>query len=496
MQPINWKTLSFTTTAMPRPEIVQATYHSFTRNLHGLDFSKVTLYINIDSFPRIKDDHKRQEVVDIARRYFGNVVVNMPDTPSFAVAVKWCFSMIETPYNFHLEDDWELLTPFQISSFNQFFIPPHVQQVALRSRGNVRQDFFLCPSFIRGNFCREMAEKMNTSENPEVEIRNIKNKEGIYRKESFVMYPFDTQSLVVRDTGRAWIKTSSYERGGTHFVKWYDRECDLTHKKIKILFPDVGTGWQRAFNQCEWLTPFYLEFKHVEDVATFCLKNNINLIFAPTLKSQLFLIEHKNLLMKQNLKFMVNNKDAIRCFGDKQLFHNFMLNNGFGSYVPEYYNSNENIPYPCIIKKTKGSGGDEQKIIHSHTSIDSLDPSYIISQYILGKTEYASNILYTNGKILNHTTYKKTFACENYILGQDKPILNTKQETPFLEIFKSILDKTAFSGVCCFDYKILNGIPKLFEINARIGFTIVHYPDDFLEMIQVYIEQAKEHLVK
>ncbi len=220
MNPINEKTLSFTTTAMPRPEIAQATYDSFTRNLLGLDFSKVTLYINIDSFPNQRDDFKRQEVVEVARRYFGNVVVNMPDKPSFAAAVKWCFSMIETPYNFHLEDDWELLFPFHLSSFNQFFIPPHIQQVALRSRGNVRQDFFLCPSFIRGSFCREMSEKMKIADNPEVEIRDIKNREEIYAKESFVMYPFDTQSLIVQDLGRTWIKSSGYERGGTHFVQW------------------------------------------------------------------------------------------------------------------------------------------------------------------------------------------------------------------------------------------------------------------------------------
>ena len=225
MHPIDETTLSFTTTAMPRPEVIQATYDSFTRNLRGLDFRKITLYLNIDSFPEKRDEHKRQEVLAIARQYFGNVVVNMPDTPGFGAAVKWCFSRIETPYNFHLEDDWELLAPFHISSFNPFFLPPHVQQVSLRSRVNVRQDFFLCPSFIRGAFCNEMAEKMNITDNPEVGIRNIKNTEEIYRKESFVMYPFDTQSLIVRDLGRVWIKSSGFERGGTHFVQWGVQEA-------------------------------------------------------------------------------------------------------------------------------------------------------------------------------------------------------------------------------------------------------------------------------
>lgn len=220
MQPINEKNLSFTTTAMPRPEIVAKTYESFTKNLQGLNFKKISLYINIDRFPEDGDDTKRHEVVDIAQHYFGNVIVNMPKTSNFAAAIKWCFSKVETIYNFHLEDDWELMTPFKVSSFNRFFLPPHIQQVALRSRENVRQDFWLCPSFIRGEFCREMSEKMSVSENPEVEIRNIKNLEGVYGKSSFVYFPFDFKSLIVKDIGRPWIDSSIYDRGATHFTSW------------------------------------------------------------------------------------------------------------------------------------------------------------------------------------------------------------------------------------------------------------------------------------
>lgn len=243
MYPIDEKTLSFSTTAMPRPDIINKTYESFTKNLQGLDFKNVTLYINIDSFPNKKDDHKRGEVADIARKYFGNVIVNLPEQPNFANAVKWCFSKIETFYNFHLEDDWELLTPFRVSTFNQFFVAPHVQQVAFRAWKNVRQDFWLAPSFIRGTFCREMAEKLNSSDNPEVQIRNYKSG---YRKESFVYFPFDNKSVVLKDLGRPWLMGSEYNRGNKHFVEWSVREdgkgiqrlADQNEQVPKSLLPD------------------------------------------------------------------------------------------------------------------------------------------------------------------------------------------------------------------------------------------------------------------
>lgn len=221
MYPIEEKTLTFTTTAMPRPELISKTYESFTKNLSDFDFSKATLYINIDPFPDKKDDYKRQEVLDIARKHFGNVISNMPEKGNFAQAVKWCFSKIETYYNFHLEDDWEMLTSFKVSSFNQFFIPSHVQQVGLRAWKNIQPNFCLSPSFIRGSFCREIAERMTIDSNPEVQIRNIQNQ---YKKDSFLIFPFDQRMVVLKDLGRNWMKNLGYNRGSSNFTEWEIRE--------------------------------------------------------------------------------------------------------------------------------------------------------------------------------------------------------------------------------------------------------------------------------
>jgi hypothetical protein len=221
MYPISEKTLSFTTTAMPRPELLEQTYSSFTKQLMGFDFKQATLYINIDSFPNNRDDEKKAQVAEIARKYFGNVVVNMPEKGNFASAVKWCFSKIETYYNFHLEDDWQLLTPLQVSMFNQFFLPPHVQQVALRAWKFASNNFWLSPSFLRGSFCRTISEKMNTDDNPEVQIRNLKDG---YRKEGFIYFPFDNRGVILKDLGRNWMKDQEFNRGMSNFTNWEIRE--------------------------------------------------------------------------------------------------------------------------------------------------------------------------------------------------------------------------------------------------------------------------------
>ena len=220
MPPINETTLTFTTTAMPRPEILSRTYDSFTRNLLGLDFKKITLFLNIDRLPGGDDEDRRREVLEVARHYFGTVIVNTPKTSSFSAAVNWCFSQLNTPFNFHLEDDWELLVPIKISMIETLFQPEHIQQVALRSRENVRQDFWLCPALARSEFCRKMARQMNLTENPEVEIRRLKNEDCAYDKSHFVYFPFDFKAMIVQDLGRPWMRSSAFNRGSTHFTSW------------------------------------------------------------------------------------------------------------------------------------------------------------------------------------------------------------------------------------------------------------------------------------
>jgi hypothetical protein len=265
--------------------------------------------------------------------------------------------------------------------------------------------------------------------------------------------------------------------------------------EIRILFSDIGEGWKAAlskFSNCGWLEPYFMVFESATEVVEFCRQNGIETLVGISLNSQLFLIENQDFLRANKLTFIVNDKAEIARFRNKRHFQRFMMECDFGRYVPEYYDSQEKIQYPCIVKSAVGSGGREQRIVHSSESIGTVDNTLIFSQYILGKTEFATNIFYARGKILNHVTYKKSFDQEYFILGQDKPPLNERVETPFLDIFGAIMEKTAFIGICCFDYKIHDGIPKIFEINGRIGYTLVHHANDFRGMLQTYLDEARE----
>lgn len=215
----NSENTCFTTTAMPRPELLDKTYDSFQRHIPWLDFKKTTLFLNIDHFPGGPEPEIEKENIykniDIAYKYFGNVVSNIGYS-CFPRAVKWIFSQANKEFIFNLEDDWELLCDMPENSVD-FFDNPKIIQIGYRAWKRNDSRFVLSPSFIRSSFCNLIASKMNDGRNPEEQIRGLN---PFKVDESFIYWPFETDKIILRDLGRAWIKTSCFGRGLDDFTRW------------------------------------------------------------------------------------------------------------------------------------------------------------------------------------------------------------------------------------------------------------------------------------
>lgn len=208
-----------TTTAMPRPELLDITYKSFQKHMPWLDFKKMTLFLNIDRFPGghepVIEEENIGKVLSIASSYFGTVVSNIGYS-CFPKAVKWVFSQVNKEFVFNLEDDWELLCDIPESSVS-FFENSKIIQVGYRAWKRNDPRFVLSPSFIRSSFCSLVASKMNDGRNPEEQIRGLN---PFKTDESFIYWPFETDKVLLKDLGRSWIKTSCFGRGLDDFVRW------------------------------------------------------------------------------------------------------------------------------------------------------------------------------------------------------------------------------------------------------------------------------------
>ncbi|PNV84455.1 MAG: hypothetical protein C0627_00840 [Sulfurimonas sp.] len=267
---------------------------------------------------------------------------------------------------------------------------------------------------------------------------------------------------------------------------------NLGMKRVKILF---GDKWQKAVSKCKWLEAHHLNFKDIKSVITYCKNNEIKILFANNYTTQIEILKNEDLLRKNGLMFIVNKKETLQNFVDKQKFYDIMTEHNMSEYVPKYYSKSDDIKYPCMIKIKAGGAGRGVFLAYSKKDLKDISDDMIISEYLSSDTEYATSIFYKDGKILKDITFSKKSNKDIYILQQEnkKDILTKREETRFLDIFKSIIEIFTPKGEycqCSINYKIEDNKPKIFEINPRIGYTLAGFCDDFKDMIEVYLHET------
>jgi len=246
--------MDITMTAVRRPEVIEKTLKSFTKNLFTTP-DDYNLIVNVDPVGEGTYD----EVVDVCRKYFANTIIFEVDEPSFPKAVIKVWKMVETDYFFHLEDDWILERPVDINillgylernkdiacmrlykedipftnkptifgckyewcgtrSFTDTYFLPK------QNSNNSKNQFGLNPVLIRKKFIDESLPLMVNNKNPEKQFRvNNSTMNNILKRWQFAIYgkPGDKR-LVWGKNGLYWRQQSQYKkpRDGSGFTTW------------------------------------------------------------------------------------------------------------------------------------------------------------------------------------------------------------------------------------------------------------------------------------
>jgi len=240
--------IDVTCTAMPRPKIVEKTFKSFSKNLQYLDFKKQTLYMNVDPLPGF--ENARKEVVEMAKEYFGEVVVNLPRVPNYTSAYNWVWSKAKTKFILNLEDDWGLLRPVDVRILLKYFtVNPKLMEVALRAYSYYYSACPTSPSIMHQRYYKAVGGKLNPKFNPECQLRG-KNfgiemparSLGVSPKGKIIAYPEKGTDIIVKDLGRGWIKKSPFKRPNVskkNFTSWiiedtkYNDDLTIIADKLK-----------------------------------------------------------------------------------------------------------------------------------------------------------------------------------------------------------------------------------------------------------------------
>ena len=301
--------------------------------------------------------------------------------------------------------------------------------------------------------------------------------------------------------------SSTYKEVPNNSSKFYTQDIDILasnssietieifpnykkSEKQKILFYDT---WFKVLEQNSWIDAHHLHFESVNQVISYTKKYGIKYIYGQMYNGQKFLFQNKKKLEEVGLKFIPNKLDTVRLILSKRKFYEFMEDKNFDNYIPKYYKTKDEVEYPCISKQVTAANGETITIIKSPDELFFKD-DYVLNEYIVDDTEYATNLFFKD-EILCEVTYEKQYTDDIYVLNDETKykVTNKKIVCPFKKEFTQIIKEITSKGEylsCCIDYKIKDGIPKIFEINVRFGYTLARYEDDFKQMMKVYMKEC------
>jgi len=170
--------------------------------------------------------------------------------------------------------------------------------------------------------------------------------------------------------------------------------------------------------------------------------------------------------------------ELLEKFANKKKFNNLLIELSLSQYQPEHYSDETIIKYPVVLKRTDLNAAKGMKIIFTKDElIDSLsqdmwrDNEFIIQEFIESTSEFACHAVYKDGIRLWDTTIKYFKSDTLVLIGSETKIKSTHIESSFdaLKVFDEIMLKTKYSGPCNIDYSYQSSDLKIFEINPRLG---------------------------
>jgi carbamoylphosphate synthase large subunit len=188
---------------------------------------------------------------------------------------------------------------------------------------------------------------------------------------------------------------------------------------------------------------------------------------------------------------------------NKGLFAEFMMEN-FKDYIPEtiYYNVNDKQKYKSslttpfmIYKPVVGYGGQKVKIIEESDYIKDEGKyestfNIVISEYVQHSTSWVGHFVVMSGILIDKIYFYSEIEINEIYKG---PLHNYNVVEKLLcddSIFMRILIKLNYSGFASIDFTITNGKICIFEINPRIGaslvFNIRYFNRFFSSLIKYY----------
>ena len=254
------------------------------------------------------------------------------------------------------------------------------------------------------------------------------------------------------------------------------------HPRNKQILFGERDEWKDAILQSTTNTFFDITFKMFIECLDY---SEYDLVIPLSIHDQCVLNKYsKNKNVSINSIFASD--ETIDLTNDKHHFNQFLKKHGFGNYVPENKKKGE---FPYILKKRISEFGTGCYIINNIDDelkyIDFINDTenYFTQEIIIGEIEYTTHIVYNEGIVFD-LSYEFTYYDNIFVKGKNtEGKMASIIDPPFLDLWSKILKQLNFSGIGCFNYKIVKGKPMIFEFNPRFGASLTNHAATLIEAL-------------
>lgn len=176
---------------------------------------------------------------------------------------------------------------------------------------------------------------------------------------------------------------------------------------------------------------------------------------------------------------------AVALCHDKLKLNRHLIAAGLAALVPPLLPAD--APPPYMLKHRRDVSGRNSHIVttpeQAAALLDRPESHWFRQVLVPGETEHALHVLMHGGRPVFHARMTYRNEAEVYVKGiQSKPVSRQWSDgDDSLAAFLPVLQAVGFTdGLCCIDFKILDGRVQMFEINPRFGASLALQPTGML----------------
>jgi hypothetical protein len=145
---------------------------------------------------------------------------------------------------------------------------------------------------------------------------------------------------------------------------------------------------------------------------------------------------------------------------------------GFGGFTPALRAPGP--PYPYVWKRRRSGWGRDCHVVRGpgdESRFDLADQDWFAQALALGPVEFATHVLRADGELRYVSTVAYAMAGPMMVRGQNHTPVRAQflRGCPYSALFSAMLSVLKYQATACFNYKIIDGKPLIFEINPRYG---------------------------